>query len=120
MSIRITVVSALEKIFKNAPLPGGYDRLSLLKDERGGLQFVIVSDRDAAASVAVDSPLPCRLYTVKDVPVGLAVYPDARNCTLLNGGKRSLQLQKDGCLALQLEARGACVLTMKFTVNKKK
>ena len=87
MSIRITVVSALEKIFKNAPLPGGYDRLSLLKDERGGLQFVIVSDRDAAASVAVDSPLPCRLYTVKDVPVGLAVYPDARNCTLLNGGK---------------------------------
>ena len=87
MSIRITVASALEKIFQNAPLPGEHARLSLLRNERGGLQCAVVSDTDAALTVAVSSALPCRLYEVRDVPVGLAVYPDARNCTVLNGGK---------------------------------
>ena len=34
---------------------------------------------------------------------------------LLNGSKQSLQLQKDGCVALQLNSNGACVLKMKRT-----
>ena len=87
MSIGITVVSSLEKIFPSAPLPEGRARLSLLKNGRGSLQWTVVSDADATLSVAVESPLPCRLYEVRDVPVGLAIYPDARNCTVLNGGK---------------------------------
>ena len=87
MSIRVTVVSSLEKIFKNTALQDTYDRLSLLKNERGSLQFAVVSDRDATVTVGMESPLPCRLYTVEEVPVGHAIYEHAQNCTVLNGGK---------------------------------
>ena len=87
MSINITVVSSLEKIFQNAPLPEEHVRLDLLLNGRGSLQWSVVSDADATLSVSAESPLSCRLYEVKDVPVGRAVYENARNCTVLNGGK---------------------------------
>ncbi|MBQ6119970.1 MAG: hypothetical protein IJK98_12105, partial [Clostridia bacterium] len=62
MSIRITLASSLEKIFDNAPLPESYDRLCLLRGERGGLQCAVVCDADADLTVSVASQNPCRLY----------------------------------------------------------
>ena len=87
MSVRVTILSSLEKIFPGAPLPAPHGRLALLRGERGSLQFVFVSEEDVRLTVNADSPLPCRLFEVKEVPVGLAIYENARNCTLLNEGK---------------------------------
>ncbi len=87
MSVRITVLSSLEKIFPGAPLPPSHDSLCLLRGERGSLQFAVVSDEDGEYEASMESPLPCRLYVVRDVPVGNAVYENARNCTVLCGGK---------------------------------
>lgn len=117
MSIRVTVASSLEKIFQNAPLPEQHAGLSLLRNERGSLQFAIVSDRDARVTVSVESPLPCRLYAVRDVPVGLAIYENARNCTVLNGGKSGdypdLLVPCDG--RLEVKAGAPAVVWAEFT-----
>lgn len=87
MTVTLQIVSSLEKIFAQAPLPAPHGRLDLLQNERGGLQLAVTPDEDGEIAVTVKCPLPCRLYEVKDVPVGLAIYPNARNCTVLNGGK---------------------------------
>ena len=87
MTVTLQIVSSLEKIFAGSPLPAPRGRLDLLRNERGALQLAATPDEDGEIAVAVECPLPCRLYAVKDVPVGLAVYPDARNCTVLNGGR---------------------------------
>ncbi|MCR5484979.1 MAG: DUF4091 domain-containing protein [Clostridiales bacterium] len=87
MSIKIMLASALEKIFQNAPLPEMKSILCLLKGERGSLQCIIDSEENAELTVTVESKNSCRLYLVKDVPVGLAIYDNAVNCTVLNGGK---------------------------------
>lgn len=117
MSIRITLASSLEKIFDNAPLPESYDRLCLLRGERGGLQCAVVCDADADLTVSVASQNPCRLYLVKDVPVGLAVYENARNCTVLNGGKSGdypdLLVPCDG--SVSVKAGRPAVLWAEFT-----
>ena len=77
------------------------------------LLLVAVNFDDRPVSIGVNTP--AHAFDYLGIPEKKVSATD-----LLNGGKRSLQLQKDGCLALQLEARGACVLKMKFTVNKKK
>ena len=87
MAVQLTIASSLEKIFAQAPLPASCDKLCLLRGERGSLLLVITADADAECGITVNCPLPCRLYAVKDVPVGLAIYENARNCTVLNGGK---------------------------------
>ena len=73
MSVRVTILSSLEKIFPGAPLPAPHGRLALLRGERGSLQFVFVSEEDVRLTVNADSPLPCRLFAVQEVPVGLAI-----------------------------------------------
>ncbi|MBQ6066977.1 MAG: DUF4091 domain-containing protein [Clostridia bacterium] len=119
MTVSLHIASSLEKIFADAPLPAPYDRLDLLRNERGGLQLIVTSDADGEIAVAVTCPLPCRLYEVKDVPVGLAIYPDARSCTVLNGGKSGDYPDPlfpcDGTLTLQ--AGVPAVVWAEFTGN---
>ena len=117
MAVQLTIASSLEKIFAKAPLPAPSDKLCLLQGERGSLQLVITADADADCEITVTSPLPCRLYAVKDVPVGLAIYPDARNCTVLNGGKSGdypdLLVPLEG--KLPVKAGNATVVWAEFT-----
>ena len=80
----LRVCSALQKIFSDAPaLPAERKTLRLFSGERGSVQLCLRAAEDASLSVALDTALPCRLYEVKEVPVGLPVYPDAGRCTVL-------------------------------------
>ena len=66
---------------------------------------------DQPVSIAVN--LPAHAFDFLGIPEKQYTATD-----LLGGGKQTLQLKKDGCLALQLEERGSVVLKMK-TGNKR-
>ena len=61
---------------------------------------------DRPVSIGVN--LPAHAFDFLAVPEKKYAATD-----LLNGGKQTVQLKKDGCLALQLEERGSVVLKMK-------
>ena len=78
------IVSALQKVFSDgAELPPARDRLTLFAGERGSLQLVLKTDDETELTVSVETELPFRLFRVKNVPVKLAVYPNAVRCTTL-------------------------------------
>ena len=75
------------------------------------LLLVAVNFDDQPVSIAVN--LPAHAFDFLGIPEKQYTATD-----LLGGGKQTLQLKKDGCLALQLEERGSVVLKMK-TGNKR-
>lgn len=84
MNYTVKVCSSLEKVFSEQDFNTFYDKLFLLKNERGSLQLVINTDTTAEAAVNVTGPLPCNLYTVKEIYSSLPLFEDAVNCTVLN------------------------------------
>lgn len=90
MNNTIRLCSSLEKIFLKDNLPAENKNLFLLKNERGNMQLAVASGENAALSVTVKCDIPCRLYTVKEIPSALPLFPDAENCTVLNEAKPGL------------------------------
>ncbi|MBR0509238.1 MAG: DUF4091 domain-containing protein [Clostridia bacterium] len=82
----VVFTDALHKLFKNDRTPiSRTDTLRLFSGERGNVQ--IVADCEKKAVLTLDCPLPFRLYAVKEVPSAFPISPDAKNCTLVNGGR---------------------------------
>ena len=82
-----------------------------LRKAANDLLLVAVNFDDRPVSIGVN--LPAHAFDFLGIPEKKYTATD-----LLNGGKQTLQLKKDGCLALQLEERGSVVLKMK-TGNKR-
>ncbi len=78
--IALRLLSSLEKVFKNSAPPGaGHKCFSCLKNEALSFQAAFCSDCDTAVKMRL-SGLPAekvRIYTVADVPVGLAAFEDS-------------------------------------------
>lgn len=74
------IISSLEKVFSderpNAPEFQGF---SMLKNERSAFQIAFCCEADSAVSVELCGSLSAftKIYSVKNVPVGLACYDDA-------------------------------------------
>lgn len=74
------IISSLEKVFSdkkpNAPEIQGF---SMLENERASFQIAFCCGADSAVSVELCGNLSpfTKVYSVKDVPVGLACYDDA-------------------------------------------
>ena len=82
------VVSAMESVFRSdAVLPPPIKRLRLLQGETGGVQLVFRAGETRAVQIDAAGGLRVRLFTVEEVPVGLPVFENAVNCTLLRGGR---------------------------------
>ena len=77
------------------------------------LLLVAANFDDRAVSIAVN--LPAHAFDFLGIPEKKISATD-----LLSGKKQNVLLQKDSCVALQLEANGCCVLKMKFSAAKKK
>ena len=91
---------------------GHLDRQYVFLRKAGNeLLLVAVNFDDQPVSIAVN--LPAHAFDFLGIPEKQYTATD-----LLGGGKQTLQLKKDGCLALQLEERGSVVLKMK-TGNKR-
>ena len=82
-----------------------------LRKAANDLLLVAVNFDDRPVSIGVN--LPAHAFDFLGIPEKKYTATD-----LLNGGKQTLQLKKDGCLALQLEEWGSVVLKMK-TSNKR-
>ncbi len=83
-----------------------------LRKAAGELLLVAVNFDDCDVSIGVN--LPAHAFDFLGIPEKKIMATD-----LLSGMKQSLLLQKDGCLAVQLEARGARVFKMKLSATKK-
>ena len=77
-----------------------------LRKAGGELLLVAANFEDRPVSIAIN--LPAHAFDFLGIPEKKLLTTD-----LLNGGKRYLTFQKDGCIALQLEANGARVLKAK-------
>ena len=77
------------------------------------LLLVAVNFDDRPVSIGIN--LPAHAFDFLGIPEKKVQATD-----LLNGTKHSLQLQKDGCLALQLDTRGGCVLKINCGTTTKK
>jgi glycosidase len=77
-----------------------------LRKAGGELLLVAANFEDRPVSIAIN--LPAHAFDFLSIPEKKLLTTD-----LLNGGKQYLTFQKDGCIALQLEANGARVLKAK-------
>ena len=77
-----------------------------LRKAGGELLLVAANFEDRPVSIAIN--LPAHAFDFLGIPEKKLLTTD-----LLNGGKQYLTFQKDGCIALQLEANGARVLKAK-------
>ncbi len=112
MRMKLQLTHALTKIFtaRNDPLPA-LPHLTLLRGEYGCLQLVLTPDRDADVQISADGVPSCQLFTVKEIPAGLAMYPDTTNCTLLesdDGNYPDLLIPTDGAVKVKAGCR-TCV-----------
>lgn len=119
MSVTAFFCSALEKIFSGGQaLPAPAGAVHLLNGERGGVQLYLRADRDGPVRFSV-SGAPVETFAVKEVYAGLAIYENAENCTVLNGGKSGyypdLLRPADGTLALEKDK--AAALFFKITAD---
>ncbi len=79
-----------------------------LRRAAGELLLVAVNFDDRPVSIGVN--IPAHAFDFLGIKEKKYTATD-----LLNGGKQSLLLQRDGCVALQLAARGASVLKIKLS-----
>ena len=82
-----------------------------LRKAANDLLLVAVNFDDRPVSIGVN--LPAHAFDFLGIPEKKYTATD-----LLNGGKQTLHLKKDGCLALQLEERGSVVLKMKTSSKR--
>lgn len=114
--LQAVLCSSLQKVFSDTKtLPDSQEALSFFSGERGSAQLCLRTDADAEAKVEVSSPIPCRIYEVREIYSSLPIYPNAERCTLLGGGKAGFYpdllrpftgaaaLKKDKTLALWIE-----------------
>ena len=78
-----------------------------LRRVEGELLLVAVNFDDRPVSIGIN--MPAHAFDFLSIPEKKVQATD-----LLNGGKQKTELQKDGCLAQKIEARGAVVLKMKI------
>ena len=77
--MELLVLSSLIKVFSDEkPNAPEYKKFSMLKNERSSFQTAFLLGKDAEVSVEISGGLAekCRIYFVKDVPVGNATYED--------------------------------------------
>ena len=77
--MELLILSSLIKVFSDEkPNAPEYKKFSMLKNERSSFQAVFSLEKDAEVSAQVFGELAekCKIYFVKDVPVGNATYDD--------------------------------------------
>lgn len=117
MITEFRVCSSLEKIFSFSPLPAEHSELSLMKNERGGLQIAVKTDSDEEIALSVKSDVPFTVFEEKEIYSGLALYETEEKCTVINGAKSGyypdLLVPSDGNVFVKADANA--VFWIEFT-----
>lgn len=76
---KLSILSSLEKVFPQGPIPKPLRKFSMLKNERSSFQAAFYAEKDCRASVRISSPLaPCiSLFQVEAIPAAAAAPKDA-------------------------------------------
>lgn len=85
MNITVFPVSSLEKVFRDEKPAAYLQKMTLLTDECGSLQFAFCADEDGEVSIRVTSGLPLQVFGIREVYAGLASPEEKDDAFLRNG-----------------------------------